>query len=187
MEGIAKEISTVQVINVNVVGIEPPHRPRANRGEPITAVLKTSRTAGEVGTVHVKHVLTAKTGTEAGIWNAPMTFRGLGSAGLLLRLSALRLLSRSSLLLRLSALRLLSRSGLLLRLSALRLLSRSSLLLRLSALRLSCRLSPLLLLGVLLCRPSLLLALLWLLLLFVLSLRVRRCNDSGKQKQNCCG
>jgi len=203
MEGIAKEILTVQVVNVNVVSIEPPHRPRVNRGEPKTTVLKTSRPADEIGPVYVKHVLTAKTGTEAVVWNAPMTSRGLRSVGLLLPLSALRLLSRSSLLLLLRALRLLSRSSLLLLLSALwllsrtslllllsalRLLSRPSLLLLLSALRLLCRSSLLLLLSVLrlLCRSSLLLVLLWLLLLFVSFLRVGRYDDSGKQKQNCC-
>jgi len=202
MEGIAKEILTVQVVNVNVVSIEPPHRPRVNRGEPKTTVLKTSRPADEIGPVYVKHVLTAKTGTEAVVWNAPMTSRGLRSVGLLLPLSALRLLSRSSLLLLLSALRLLSRSSLLLLLSALWLLSRTSLLLLLSALRLLsrpsllllsalrllCRSSLLLLLSVLrlLCRSSLLLVLLWLLLLFVSFLRVGRYDDSGKQKQNCC-
>ena len=38
----------------------------------------------------------------------------------------------------------------------------------------------------LLCRPSLLLVLLWLLLLFALSLRVDGSDSSGKQEHTCC-
>ena len=95
MDGIAQEITPVDVVNVNVVSIEPPHRPRVKHVEPKAAVLKTSRPALEVGTVYVKPVLTAETGTEAVVRNAPVTSRGLCMVGLLLLgLSLFRLLGR---------------------------------------------------------------------------------------------
>ena len=77
MDGIAKEIPSVYVINVNAIGVEPCRGPRVNQGEPKTAVLKTSRLAGEIGAAHVKRVATTKTGTEAVVRNPPMACRGL--------------------------------------------------------------------------------------------------------------
>src|SRR5580704_9963665 len=161
MDGITQEIPPVQVVNVNAVGIEPPHRPRLNHVEPKTAVLKTSRPVGEFGTVHMKRVATAKTGTKAVVRNTAMTARGLSPAGPLLFLTALRLLHRLGLLPACRALRLLHRLGLLLVRSLLSLL---------------CRLSLMLLLR----RLGLLLLLLWSLLLLVF-LRVGGNNDFGKQ------
>ena len=166
MDRVAQEITPVDVVNVNVVSIEPPDGPWVQHVEPKAAVLKTSRAALEVGTVYVKPVLAAKTGTEAVVRNAPMTSRGLCTAGLLLSLRRLALLL-------VSLFRLLCRFGLLLVLSLSRLLCRLSLLLVLSLSRL-------------LCRFSWLLFLLRLLLLFVLSLRERGSNSYGKQEQNCC-
>src|SRR5580704_7826134 len=120
MDGITQEIPPVQVVNVNAVGIEPPHRPRLNHVEPKTAVLKTSRPVGEFGTVHVKGVATAKTGTELGFRNNPMARGRLGSpAGPLLLLRRLSLL-----LLALGLLRLLGRLSWLLMLGLLWLLGR---------------------------------------------------------------
>ncbi len=196
MDGITQETSPVQVVNVNVVRIEPAHAPRLNHVEPITAVLKTSRPVGEFPTVHMKPVSTAKTGTELSFGNAPMASGWRGSpAGPLLFLTALRLLRRLSLLLTRRALRLLYRPSLLLMPSLLRLLYRTSLLLMLSLLRLLRRPSLLLMLGLswLLCRFRLLLArcglgllllLLWLLLPLVF-LSVDGNNGCGKQEQDC--
>ena len=117
MEGIAKEIPPIHVVNVNVIGIQPCQRPWVNHGKPETAVLKTPRSAREIGTVHVERVATTKTGAEAVVGNPPVGCRRLCLSSLLLRrssrlLRALLLLSRSSRLLR--ALLLLRRFGLLL-------------------------------------------------------------------------
>jgi hypothetical protein len=76
MDGITQEIPAVDVVDVDVVGIEPPHRPRVKHVEPKAAVLKTSRSL-EIGSVYVKGMLTAKTGTEAVVRNASMTCCGL--------------------------------------------------------------------------------------------------------------
>jgi hypothetical protein len=129
MDGITQEISPVQVVNVNAVSIEPPHWPRVNHGEPKTAVLKASRPAGEFGTVHVKRVATAKTGTETVVRNTRLVGRRLCSAGPLLVLGALRLLYWPSLLLVLGLLRWLYWPSLLLVLGLLRWLYWPSLLL----------------------------------------------------------
>ena len=188
MDGIAQEISPAQVVNVNAVSIEPPHWPKANHVEPITAVLKTSRPAGEFGTVYVKRVATAKTGLETSFRNVPMAAcRGPCPAGLLLAPSLLRLLCRLRLLLALSLSRLLGWLGLLLALSLLRLSCWLGLWLVLTALLLLRRLSLLLVLSMLLllCRLSLLLVLLWLLLLPVF-LPEGGNNGSGKQEHDCC-
>ncbi len=187
VDGIAQEITPVDVVNVNVVSIEPPHGPWVQHVEPKAAVLKTSRAALEVGTVYVKCVLTAKTGTEAVVRNAPMISRGLCTVGLLLSLCRLplllvltlfRLLRRFGLLLVLSLLPLLCRLGLLLSFRLFRLLRWLGLLLSLSVL--------LLRLSLVLCRFSLLLLLLRLLLLLVFFLRVRGSNNAREQEQNCC-
>jgi hypothetical protein len=77
VDGITQEIPPVDVVNVNVVSIEPPDGPWVKHVEPKPAVLKTSRAALEVGTVYVKPVVTAETGTEAVVRNASMTSRGL--------------------------------------------------------------------------------------------------------------
>ena len=121
MDWIAQEITSVDVVDVNVVSIEPPDGPRVKHVEPKAAVLKTSRPALEVGTVYVKPVLTAETGTETVVRNAPVTSRGLCVVGLLL------LLRRPGLLLVLSLSRLLCRPSLLLLLLRLLLLLVSSL------------------------------------------------------------
>ncbi len=113
MDGVAQEIALVDVVDVDFVSVEPPHRPRVKHVEPKAAVLKTSRPALEVGAVYVKPVLTPETGTEAVVRNAPMSSRGLCPVGLLL--SVLRLLCRLALL---NVLRLLGRLSLLLVLSA---------------------------------------------------------------------
>ncbi len=149
MEGITQEIAPVQIIDVNVVRVEPAYRPRVNHVEPISAVLKTSRPVGEIAAVHMKPVATAKARTELSFGNASMA-PGLGSpASLLLFLAALRLLRRLSLVLTRRALRLLRRLRLLLALSLLRLLGRFRLLLVLSLLRLLRRFCPLLVLSLL--------------------------------------
>lgn len=99
MDWVAQEIPTVPVVDVNAVSTEPSHWPRINRGEPITAVLKTSRTARKLGPAHMKRVATAETGSETIVGDAPMRRGLLGSgslcsAGPLLFLSPLRLLCR---------------------------------------------------------------------------------------------
>ncbi len=210
MDRIAQEIPTIHVVDVNVVGVEPPQRPRVNRREPVTTVLKTSRPAGEIGAVHVKRVATAEAGAIAIVRNAPMTCSGLRRPRLLLRwlgllLSVLRLRRRFGLLRRglslllsmllfrrfgllLSVLRL-RRLGLLWRrlsllLSVLRLRRRFGLLWR----RLSLLLSVLRLLcrfGLLWSRLSLLLLLLRLFLRLVWFLRIGGNHGSGKQEQHC--
>ena len=76
MDGITQEIPAVDVVDVDVVGIEPTRGPRVKHVEPIAAVLKTSRSL-EIGPVYVKRMLTAKTCTEVVVRNAPMTSRGL--------------------------------------------------------------------------------------------------------------
>jgi hypothetical protein len=83
VDWIAQEIPAVQVIDINVVGIEPSHWPRIDCVEPIAAVLKTARSVGELATVHVKRVAAAKIGTEARFRDAPVASRGLSSIGLL--------------------------------------------------------------------------------------------------------
>jgi hypothetical protein len=192
MEGIAKEIPPVHVVNVNVIGVQPCQRPWVNHGKPKTAVLKTPRSAREIGAVHVKRVATTKTGAEAVVGNPPVGCRRLCLSSLLLRrsswlLRALLLLRWSSRLLRallllrgssrlLCAWLLLCRLGRLL--CAWLLLCRSRRLLRaLLLLRRSRRLLRALLL---LRRFGLLLLLLWLLLLFAWSLCVSGSNG-GKQ------
>jgi hypothetical protein len=177
VDGITQEISPAQIVHVNVVRIEPTHRPRVNHVEPIAAVLKTSRPIGEFGTVHVKSVATAKIGTECSFGNAPMARGWLGSSiGPLLFLTALLLLRRLGLLRVLSLLGLLHRLGLWLAYGlVLLLLRRFRLLLMLSLLWLPCRFRLLLLL----CGLGLLLLLLRLLLLLVF-LSVDGNNGCGK-------
>src|SRR5580704_12622444 len=169
MDGVTQEIPAVHEIDVNVVGIEPGHWPWFNHGEPIPAVLKTSRPAGEIGTVNVKRVLAPEAGAEALIRNTPMAACGLFPAGALWFLSGFLLLSRLGLLL----------GGMLLLLGWLGLLC-GTLLLLLGWLRLLLR-SMLCLLRWL---GLLLLLLFWLLLLFALFLR--NGGRDGKQEQNCC-
>ena len=194
MDGIAKEIPSVYVINVNAISVEPCRGPRVNQGEPKTAVLKTSRLAGEIGAAHVKRVATTKTGTEAVVRNPPMACRWLCSVSLLLPrrpgllLCALLLLGWLRLLLcalLLGWLRLLLCALLLL--GWLRLLLRALLLgwLRLLLCTLLLGWLSLLLRALRLRRPGLLLLLLWLLLLLALPLCVSRSNGSGKQEQTC--
>jgi len=200
MDGIAEEIPAVHEIDINVVGIEPGHWPGFNHGEPIPAVLKTSRPAGEIGTVNVKRVLAPEAGAEAVIRNTPMAHCGLFPAGSLWFLSRLPLLSRLGLLLgRMLLLGWLGRflcGALLLLLGWLGLLLRSALLLLLRLSRLGRLSGMLLLLGWLrpLLRSMLLLLLLllrWLglllLLLFWLLLFALFLGDArrdGKQEQN---
>lgn len=194
MEGIAKEIPAVYIVNIDVVSVEPSIGPRVNHGEPKAAIFKTSRSAQEIGAVHVKRVATAKTGTKAVVGNPPMALRRLCRSSLLL--GALLLLRRlSRLLCALLLLRWLSRllcallllCGFSWLLRALLLLRRSSrllcllLLLRrlsrlLRVLRLLRRLSRLLCALLLLCRFRLLLRLL------LLALCVSRSNGSGNQE-----
>jgi hypothetical protein len=165
VDGITQKISPVQVVNVNVVRIEPAYRPRVNHVEPIAAVLKTSSPVSEFGTVHVKPVTTAKAGTELSFGNVPMPRGRPGSpASPLLFLTALLLLAWLGLLLVLSLLRSLNCLGLWLACSMLPLLLRRfRRLLMLSLLGLLCRFRLLLVL----CGLGLLLLLLWLLLLLV--------------------
>ena len=119
MDWIAQKIPAVQVVDINVVGIEPSHRPRIYCFEPITAVLKTARPVGELATVHVKRVAATKIGTEARFRNATAASPGLSSIGLL---SALPLLCRFGLSLLRGVLRLLRGLGLSLLCGVLRLL-----------------------------------------------------------------
>ena len=194
MEGIAKEIPAVYIVNIDVVSVEPSIGPRVNHGEPKAAIFKTSRSAQEIGAVHVKRVATAKAGTKAVVGNPPMALRRLCRSSLLL--GALLLLRRlSRLLCALLLLRWLSRllcallllCGFSWLLRALLLLRRSSrllcllLLLRrlsrlLRVLRLLRRLSRLLCALLLLCRFRLLLRLL------LLALCVSTSNGSGNQE-----
>ncbi len=97
MEGIAKEIPAVYIVNIDVVSVEPSIGPRVNHGEPKAAIFKTSRSAQEIGAVHVKRVATAKAGTKAVVGNPPMALRRLCRSSLLL--GALLLLRRLSRLL----------------------------------------------------------------------------------------
>jgi len=167
MEGIAKEIPAVYIVNIDVVSVEPSIGPRVNHGEPKAAIFKTSRSAQEIGAVHVKRVATAKAGTKAVVGNPPMALRRLCRSSLLL--GALLLLRRLS---RLLCALLLRRSSRLLCL--LLLLRRLSRLLR--ALRLLRGPSRLLCALLLLRRFRLLLGLL------LLALCVSRSNGSGNQE-----
>ena len=133
MNGIAKKIAPIHVVHIDAIGVKPTYRPRVSRGEPIATVLKASRSAGEIGAVHVKRVALAKIGAETVVGYLAMACRRLRSVslprsprGLGLLLSALLLRGRLGLLL--SALLLRGRFGLLL--SALLLLRRLSRLLR---------------------------------------------------------
>lgn len=194
MEGIAKEIPAVYIVNIDVVSVEPSIGPRVNHGEPKAAIFKTSRSAQEIGAVHVKRVATAKAGTKAVVGNPPMALRRLCRSSLLL--GALLLLRRlSRLLCALLLLRWLSRllcallllCGFSWLLRALLLLRRSSRLLCL--LLLQRRLSRLLRALRLLRGPSRLLCALLLLRRFrlllgllLLALCVSRSNGSGNQE-----
>src|SRR5271166_3584683 len=92
MDRIAQKIPAIHVINVNVVGVEPCHRPRIDRVEPEAAVLKAPRGALEISAVHVEGMSTAETGTKAVVRDTPVAPRGLCPvAGLLLRGLALLL------------------------------------------------------------------------------------------------
>ena len=193
MEGIAKEIPAVYIVNIDVVSVEPSIGPRVNHGEPKAAVFKTSRSAREIGAVHVKRVATAKAGTKAVVGNPPMALRRLCRSSLLL--GALLLLRRlSRLLCALLLLRWLSRL-----LCALLLLCGFSWLLRALLLRRSSRLLCLLLLlrrlsrllralrllrgpSRLLCALLLLRRFRLLLGLLLLALCVSRSNGSGNQE-----
>jgi hypothetical protein len=172
MGGIAKKIFPVYVVDINAIGVKPTHRPRVSRGEPKTAVLKTSRSAGEIGAVHVERVATAKTGAEAVVGNPAVAGRRLRSVSLLLSLRRPGLLLRALLL----------RRWLSLLLGAWLLLRWLSLLLR--AWLLLYRLSLLLRRLLLRRRLSLLLLLLRLLLLLAL-LCVSGRNGARKQEQTC--
>lgn len=194
MEGIAKEIPAVYIVNIDVVSVEPSIGPRVNHGEPKAAIFKTSRSAQEIGAVHVKRVATAKAGTKAVVGNPPMALRRLCRSSLLL--GALLLLRRlSRLLCALLLLRWLSRllcallllCGFSWLLRALLLLRRSSRLLRLLLLlrRLSRLLRALRLLrgpSRLLCALLLLRRFRLLLRLLLLALCVSRSNGSGNQE-----
>ena len=170
MNGIAKKIAPIHVVDINAIGVKPIHRPRVSRGEPIATVLKASRSAGEIGAVHVKRVALAKIGAETVVGYLAMACRRLRSVSLPLSPCGLGLL--------LSALLLRGRFGLLL--SPLLLLRRLSRLLRPLLLR---RLLSLLLgMWLLLRWLSLLRLLLWLLLLLA-PLCVGGSNGSRKQKQ----
>jgi len=193
MEGIAKEIPAVYIVNIDVVSVEPSIGPRVNHGEPKAAIFKTSRSAQEIGAVHVKRVATAKAGTKAVVGNPPMALRRLCRSSLLL--GALLLLRRlSRLLCALLLLRWLSRL-----LCALLLLCGFSWLLRALLLRRSSRLLCLLLLlrrlsrllralrllrgpSRLLCALLLLRRFRLLLRLLLLALCVSRSNGSGNQE-----
>jgi hypothetical protein len=161
MDGITQEIPAVQVVNVNCVSVEPPHRPGVKHVEPKPTVLKSSPAIGELRTVHVKGVAAAKTCTEPSFGNAPVARGRLGSSG-----SLLVLLGGFGLLLSCRMLRLLRRLSLLLVLSLLSLLSWLGLLLMLSGLGL--------------------LLLLFGLLLLLMFLRIGGNDGCGKQEQNCC-
>lgn len=194
MEGIAKEIPAVYIVNIDVVSVEPSIGPRVNHGEPKAAIFKTSRSAQEIGAVHVKRVATAKAGTKAVVGNPPMALRRLCRSSLLL--GALLLLRRlSRLLCALLLLRWLSRllcallllCGFSWLLRALLLLRRSSRLLCLLLLlrRLSRLLRALRLLrgpSRLLCALLLLRRFRLLLRLLLLALCVSRSNGSGNQE-----
>jgi hypothetical protein len=104
VDWIAKEISAVYEVDVNVVSVKPFHWPRVNHAKPKAAILKTPGSAGEIGAVHVKRVAAAKAGAKSVVRNSFMAARRLLLSVLLLR--------RSSLLL--CALLLLRRFGLLL-------------------------------------------------------------------------
>jgi len=194
MEGIAKEIPAVYIVNIDVVSVEPSIGPWVNHGEPKAAIFKTSRSAQEIGAVHVKRVATAKAGTKAVVGNPPMALRRLCRSSLLL--GALLLLRRlSRLLCALLLLRWLSRllcallllCGFSWLLRALLLLRRSSRLLCLLLLlrRLSRLLRALRLLrgpSRLLCALLLLRRFRLLLRLLLLALCVSRSNGSGNQE-----
>ena len=206
MEGIAKEIPAVYIVNIDVVSVEPSIGPRVNHGEPKAAIFKTSRSAQEIGAVHVKRVATAKAGTKAVVGNPPMALRRLCRSSLLL--GALLLLRRlSRLLCALLLLRWLSRllcallllCGFSWLLRALLLLCGFSWLLRALLLRRSSRLLCLLLLlrrlsrllralrllrgpSRLLCALLLLRRFRLLLGLLLLALCVSRSNGSGNQE-----
>src|ERR1039457_5561796 len=79
MNGIAKKIAPIHVVHIDAIGVKPTHRPRVSRGEPIAAVLKASRSAGEIGAVHVKRVALAKIGAETVVGYLAMACRRLRS------------------------------------------------------------------------------------------------------------
>lgn len=63
-------IPAIDVINVNVVGVIPAHRPRFNESEPIAAILETRISTDKNWIAHVEFMLAAKIGTEAIIGNS---------------------------------------------------------------------------------------------------------------------
>src|SRR5271165_1800871 len=101
MDRIAQKIPAIHVINVNVVGVEPCHRPGIDRVKPEAAILKAPRRALEISAVHAEGMRTAETGTKAVVRDTPVAPRGLCPvAGLLLLRRLALLLRRLALLLR---------------------------------------------------------------------------------------
>ena len=65
MDRVIQEIPSVNVVNVNVVGVVPAHGPGLSESEPVAAVLEARSPANYRGTVDAEHVGMTKVGTEA--------------------------------------------------------------------------------------------------------------------------
>jgi hypothetical protein len=67
---VIEEVFAINVVNVDVVGVIPFHRPRFIKSEPKAAVLEAGIPANQSGASNAKFVLAAKIGPEAIIWNS---------------------------------------------------------------------------------------------------------------------
>jgi len=63
-------IPTIDVINIDVVGVVPAYRPRFNESEPIASILEPRIPADHNRIAHVKLVLPAKVGMEPLVGNS---------------------------------------------------------------------------------------------------------------------
>ena len=80
--GVVHVIATIDVIDVEGVGVIPVDRPGINETEPITAVLEAGVSANDNRVAHAEVVSTAKAGTEMIVGDAAATARTKLESGL---------------------------------------------------------------------------------------------------------
>ena len=68
-------VSTVHVINVDVICVVPACRPRLNKSEPIASVLEAGISADHYRIAHPELMLTPKIGMETLVWNSAAASR----------------------------------------------------------------------------------------------------------------
>jgi len=85
MEWVIQKVPSVDVVNINVVGVKPAHWPRLTESEPIAAVLEARLPFDNYGTINDEHVLATKIGVETVLRNAAVV-----DIGVLCLLSVLR-------------------------------------------------------------------------------------------------